>query len=172
MAPGLIQLGEAFCGTGPEAAHVNTVLGPRDGAVGQAFATALATPRAGHVPFVVAAQPGIAVRPHTLFVNKATIADDDQAHLAWGPAQAGVAAGVLDALDDGTIPASSALELVCIAAVWIAPDAREPDAVFAFNREATAGSLRNGAHDRPTLDDVLAVREQLFNAYWIAPALR
>ncbi len=172
MAAELIQLGEAFAGAGPEAAHVNTVLGERGGIVGHAWATALATPRAGHVPFVVAAQPGLAVRPHTLFVNKATITTDSEAALAWGPAQAGVAAGVLDAVADGTIAAARALELVCIAAVWIGPAAADADAVFAFNREATATSLRNGVEDLPGVDEVLAVREQLVNAYWIAPSLR
>lgn len=172
MAADLIQLGEAFAGAGPEAAHLNTLLGARDGVVGQAFATALATPRAGHVAFVVAAQPGLAVRPHTLFVNKSTITTDAQAALAWGPAQAGVAAGVLDAVADGTIPPALAEELVCIAAVWVAPKAADADAVFASNREATAQSLRNGAGNRPSLGEVLAVRDEPFNAYWLPPSLR
>jgi len=48
-----LQLGEAFVGEGPNAAHVNTVLGGRDGSVGTAWATALATPSQGHAPFVV-----------------------------------------------------------------------------------------------------------------------
>ena len=37
-----MQLGEAFVGEGANAAHVNTVLGGRDGSVGTAWATALA----------------------------------------------------------------------------------------------------------------------------------
>ncbi len=38
-------IGESFVGEGAEAAHVNTVLGHRDGPVGVAWATALATLR-------------------------------------------------------------------------------------------------------------------------------
>ena len=68
-----MQLGESFVGNGAEAAHVNTVLGEREGPVGQAWATALATPSAGHAPFVVVLQPGLPVVPFTLFVNKARI---------------------------------------------------------------------------------------------------
>src|SRR5271167_2207755 len=103
MADFVTQVGESFVGSGPEAAHLNTVLGEKGGPVETAWATALATPRAGHAAFVVAAQPGIAVKPMTLFVNKATIDSDEHAALTWGAAQAGVASGVLDAVADGTI---------------------------------------------------------------------
>ena len=46
-----MQIGEAFVGKGVNAAHVNTILGAREGPVGTAWATALATPSAGHAPF-------------------------------------------------------------------------------------------------------------------------
>ena len=68
-----LLIGESFVGDGADAAHVNVVLGPRDGPAGAAWATALATPRAGHVPFVAIVRPGLAVQPPTLFVNKAAI---------------------------------------------------------------------------------------------------
>jgi 5,6,7,8-tetrahydromethanopterin hydro-lyase len=172
VAGHVIQIGEAFVGTGAEAAHVNTVLGERDGPVGVAWATALATPREGHVAFVVAAQPGLAVQPMTLFVNKATIAGDAHAALTWGPAQAGVASGVLDAVADGTVPATRAEDLVCIAAVWLAKGAVDADAVYEFNRAATAESLRNGSLSLPSVGDVLAVRDEPFNGYWLPPSMR
>ena len=94
-------IGESFIGDGVDAAHVNIVLGPRDGPAGTARAAALATPRAGHVPFVAVVQPGLAVQPPTLFVNKAAIEPGRHADLTWGAAQAGVAAGVADAVADG-----------------------------------------------------------------------
>ena len=172
MAAFLTQLGEAFAGTGPEAAHVNTVLGARGGPVETAWVTALATPRKGHVAFVVAAQPGLAVKPMTLFVNKATIVSGEHASVTWGPAQAGVASGVLDAVADGTVAASSVDDLVLIVAVWCAPEAHDADAVYAFNRVATRDALRNGALGLPGVGDVLAVREEPFNGYWLPPTLR
>jgi len=43
-----IQIGEGFVGSGPNAAHTNTVLGTRSGPVGVAWASALATPSTGH----------------------------------------------------------------------------------------------------------------------------
>ena len=66
-----MQIGEAFVGEGPEAAHVNTVLGHRVGPAGTAWATALATPSSGHAPFVAVLRPGVPAQPMTLFVNKA-----------------------------------------------------------------------------------------------------
>ena len=86
-----MELGESFVGSGAEAAHVNTMLGKKDGPVGHAWAAGLASPSAGHAPFVAVLQPGLPVKPFTLFVNKATIAGDDHARMTWGPAQAGVA---------------------------------------------------------------------------------
>jgi 5,6,7,8-tetrahydromethanopterin hydro-lyase len=168
----LTQLGEAFVGTGAEAAHVNTVLGAKGGPVETAWVTALATPREGHVAFVVAAQPGLAVKPMTLFVNKATIASDAHAQLTWGPAQAGVASGVLDAVVDGTVAAAGVEELVLVVAVWVAAAAVEPDAVYQFNRAATRDALRAGALRQPSVGDVLAVRDEPFNGYWLPESLR
>ena len=101
-----LLIGESFVGDGADAAHVNVVLGPRDGPAGTAWATALATPRAGHVPFVAVMQPGLAVQPPTLFVNKAAIEPGRHADLTWGAAQAGVAAGVADAVAEGCIAAA------------------------------------------------------------------
>lgn len=161
-----MEIGESFVGSGGEAAHLNTVLGPRNGPVGQAWATALATPSAGHAPFVVVLQPGLPVLPFTLFVNKARIDGDDHARLTWGPAQAGVAAGVADAVAAGTIDEAGADEIVVIAAVWVDPKARDADLVFANNREATAGALALGRAGLPAVADVIAQRESAWNPFY------
>src|SRR6185312_5045858 len=101
-------IGESYIGEGAEAAHVNTVLGERAGPVGVAWATALATPSAGHTPFVAVVIPGIPVKPMTLFVNKAPIAGDEHGTLTWGAAQAGVAGGVADAVSEGILSETDA----------------------------------------------------------------
>jgi 5,6,7,8-tetrahydromethanopterin hydro-lyase len=162
----VMELGESFVGTGAEAAHVNTVLGDRDGPVGHAWATALATPREGHAGFVAVLQPGLPVQPFTLFVNKATIDGDEHARMTWGPAQAGVAAGVADAVAAGTIDAADAGRLVLIAAVWVDPAARDADVVFANNRKATAGALALGAAALPGAAQVIALRDDAWNPFY------
>jgi 5,6,7,8-tetrahydromethanopterin hydro-lyase len=161
-----MEIGESFVGAGAEAAHINTVLGPREGPTGTAWATALASPSAGHTPFVVVLRPSLPVKPLTLFVNKAAIAGDEHARLTWGAAQAGVAGGVADALADGAIAAERADEWVLIAAVWVSPDARDADAVYRNNRAATRAALAAGRDRTPTLDDVLAARERPWNPFF------
>ena len=158
-----MQLGEAFVGEGPNAAHVNTVLGPRDGPVGAAWATALASPRTGHTPFVVVARPGLPVQPYTLFVNKATIAGDDHARLTWGAAQAGVAEGVLDALQAGFVPDPSGA--VLIVAVWVDPAAADGAEVRANNRQATRDAIERGVAGFPSVEEALAVRDDVWNPF-------
>ena len=163
-----MRIGESFVGEGANAAHVNTVLGDRDGPVGVAWATALATPRPGHTPFVAVVVPGTPVKPLTLFVNKATIDGAEHGTLTWGAAQAGVACGVADAVSEGIISEPDADRLVLIAAVWVNPAASDAGLVYANNRAATREALRAGATGRPALADVLAAREHPVNPFFTA----
>ena len=121
-------------------------------------------------PFVVVVRPGLPVVPFTLFVNKARIDGDDHGRLTWGPAQAGVAAGVADALAAGTIDGGTAGELALIVAVWVDPKARDEDLVFANNRDATAGALTLGRAGLPDPADVLAARDSVWNPFFRPPA--
>ena len=164
-----MRIGESFVGEGANAAHVNTVLGDRDGPVGVAWATALATPRPGHTPFVAVVVPGTPVKPLTLFVNKATIDGAEHGTLTWGAAQAGVACGVADAVSEGIISEADADRLVLIAAVWVNPAASDAGLVYANNRAATREALRAGATGRPALADVLSARAHPANPFFTAP---
>jgi 5,6,7,8-tetrahydromethanopterin hydro-lyase len=158
-----LQLGEAFVGDGPNAAHVNTVLGPRDGPVGTAWATALATPTVGHAPFVVVLHPGLPVKPFTLLVNKARIESDAHARMTWGPAQAGVASGVAEAVAQEIV---FDVEDVLIAAVWVDPAADDPETVFANNTRATLGALAMGQQGLPSSTDIEERRAEVWNPFF------
>jgi len=161
-----MEIGEAFIGEGADAAHVNTVLGPRSGPVGTAWATALATPSAGHTPFIAVVRPGLPAKPLTLFVNKAAIAGDVHANLTWGAAQAGVASGVADAVVDGVIARGEVDELALIAAVWVDPGARDAGAVYRNNRAATRAALASGRANEPSLETVLEARLAPHNPFF------
>jgi 5,6,7,8-tetrahydromethanopterin hydro-lyase len=160
------QIGEGFAGSGPNAAHVNTVLGLKGGPVETAWATALATPRQGHIPFVVVHRPNMPVKPATLFVNKADIRGDRHAGLTWGAAQAGVARGVLEAVADGVVPAGEVDDLVLVAAVWVDWAAEDEEEVYANNVSATRGALMAGADGRPRLEELLAVKDEPANPFF------
>ena len=159
-------MGEGFAGSGPSAAHVNTVLGRKGGPVETAWATALATPRQGHIPFVAVLRPNMPVKPATLFVNKADIRGDRHAELTWGAAQAGVAQGVLEAVADGTIPAGEVDDLVLIAAVWVDWAADDEEAIYSGNVEATREALAAGAEGRPAIEELLGLRGEPANPFF------
>jgi 5,6,7,8-tetrahydromethanopterin hydro-lyase len=162
------QIGEAFVGEGVNAAHINTVLGLKGGPVETAWATALATPRQGHASFVVAHQPSLAVKPLTLFVNKAEIRGDRHAELTWGAAQAGVARGVVQAVQDGILVRDHVDDLLLIAAVWVNWEADDEAAVYGNNAEATRSALEAGARGLPRLEELLGAGDP-WNAFFRPP---
>lgn len=160
------ELGESFVGEGANAAHVNTVLGALGGPVETAWATALASPSQGHTPFVTVLQPGLPVKPYTLFVNKAAIAGERHARLTWGAAQAGIAKGVADAVAARVIDPARVDDLVLIAAVWVDPAAERADLVFANNARAMHDALVAGRDRLPPLERVLAARDHPHNPFF------
>ena len=159
-------VGEGFAGGGQNAAHVNTVLGRKGGPVETAWATALATPREGHIPFVVVVRPSMPVKPATLFVNKATVEGDRHAALTWGGAQAGVARGVLTSVAEGVVAAEDVDDLLLIAAVWVDWTADDEETVYENNVQATSDALSSAAEGRPFLDELLAVRDEPENPFF------
>ena len=163
-----MQIGESFIGEGVNAAHINTVFGHREGPAGVAWATALATPSQGHVPFVTVLKPSLPVKPMTLFVTKAAPASDQHGLIIWGAAQAGVAGGVADAVAEGYIKKIDLDASCIIAAVWVNPSADDEDAVYRNNREATRNALMNGAKNLPSIDEVLDSRKLPHNPFYTA----
>jgi 5,6,7,8-tetrahydromethanopterin hydro-lyase len=145
---------------------VNTVLGRKGGPVETAWATALATPRQGHSAFVAVVRPNLPVKPATLFVNKADIRGDRHAALTWGAAQAGVAQGVLQAVADGVVQAADVDDLLLIAAVWVDWAAEDEDEVYRNNAQATRDALAAGRYGRPSLDELLAVKDDPRNPFF------
>jgi len=159
-------IGEAFAGSGPNAAHINVVIGRKGGPVETAWATALATPRTGYIPFLTVLRPNLPVKPMTLFVNKADLRGDTHSTLTWGPAQAGVAAGVTLAVAEGLIPAAEADEVLAIVAVWIDWAADDAALVFANNKVATHDAIAAAVRGEPAIGDVLAEVGHPWNAYY------
>ncbi|KQV06391.1 formaldehyde-activating enzyme [Leifsonia sp. Root112D2] len=170
MSTQALLIGESFIGDGVNAAHINVVFGHREGPAGLAWASALATPSAGHVPFVAVLRPSLPVKPLTLFVTKS--APESAAHglLIWGPAQAGVAAGVADALADGIISPEQADSHVVIAAVWVNPGANDAELVYTNNRESARTALENGVRHLPNTNDVIDARNSPSNPFYTPKA--
>jgi 5,6,7,8-tetrahydromethanopterin hydro-lyase len=144
------------------------VFGHREGPAGVAWATALATPSQGHVPFVAVLKPSLPTKPITLFVTKAAPASDNHGLMIWGAAQAGVASGVADAVAEGFIARANLDNSCIITAVWVNPDANDADEVYRNNRLATKNALANGSKNLPSIEEVLDNRALPHNPYYTA----
>ena len=162
-------IGESFVGEGVNAAHVNVVIGRKGGPVETAWTTALATPRMGHAPFVAVVRPGVPVLPFTLFVNKATMGEDSHVNLTFGAAQAGISGGVAGAVADGILPANEVRDLLCIAAVYVNPEADDERAVFENNRRSVREAIQAAVEETPTVEDVLALADAPSNPFFEGP---
>jgi 5,6,7,8-tetrahydromethanopterin hydro-lyase len=159
------QIGHGSAGRGADAVRVTTVLGVRDGSVGVAWATALATPSLGHSPFVVTAKPNLPVVPVTLLVPAVGLNDERHARLTYGAAQAGVAAAVHDLqMDD---PDG---DHCLIVSVWIDAAAEAEEVIFAHTRDAAMTALKQGAAGGPWHPNLVAV-ESPENEYFRRPGL-
>ena len=117
------------------------------------FAQAIAQPTQGFVPFVTVLRPNVMVKPATLFVNKAPVGQGLHADLTWGPAQAGVALGVHDAVLLGVLPPGTEDFWLIIAAVWVNRRARDAEAILRNNRAAMLDAIRRGARRWPGRGD-------------------
>src|SRR5712672_4804624 len=114
-----MYVGEALVGEGNEIAHIDLLIGDKDGPVGHAFANALARQSAGHSNLLAVLTPNLAVKPATVLVTKVTIKGAKQAVQMFGPAQAAVAKAVTDAVAEGIISKKQAEDFVCVCGVFI-----------------------------------------------------
>ena len=103
-----MYVGEALVGDGNEIAHIDLLIGSKDGPVGDAFANALARQSEGHSNLLAVLEPNLAVKPSTVMITKVTIKGMKQAVQMFGPAQRAVSMAVMDCVEDGTIPANEA----------------------------------------------------------------
>src|SRR3954468_986827 len=78
--------GESLVGEGNEVAHIDLLIGSKDGPAGQAFAAALLNQKEGHTNLLAVVAPNLPAKPDTLMANKVTIKGATQAVQMFGPA--------------------------------------------------------------------------------------
>src|SRR6188508_2996515 len=142
-------IGEALVGDGNEIAHIDLLIGSKDGPVGQAFANALARQSEGHSNLLAVITPNLAVKPSTVMVTKVTIKGAKQAVQMFGPAQAAVAKAVSDAVEQGVIPKSQAEDLVIVCGVFIHWEAKDNKKIYDYNYQATKMAIANAMKGKP-----------------------
>lgn len=151
-----MYIGEALAGDGNEIAHIDLLIGSKDGPVGIAFASALARQSAGHSNLLAVLTPNLAVKPATVMITKVTIKGAKQAVQMFGPAQAAVAKAVADAVGEGILPKDQCEDLVIVCGVFIHWEAEDNKKIYDYNYEATKQAIVNAMAGKPTADEMLA----------------
>ena len=157
-------IGEALIGEEPELAHVDLIIGEKEGPVGQAFATGMTQLSAGHTPLLSVIRPNLLTKPAALIVPKVTVKNMEQAARIFGPAQSAVAKAIADALGEGILPKEDVEDLVIVASVFIHPDAKDYNRIYRYNYGATKLALKRAMDGFPDVDTVLDEKDRSTHA--------
>ena len=155
-----MYIGEALAGDGNEIAHIDLLIGSKDGPVGTAFANALADQKQGHSNLLAVLTPNLICKPATVLITKVTIKGAGQAVQMFGPAQKAVAKAVADSVAAGVIPKGDADNLVIVAGVFIHPAAKDDTKIYQYNYEATKLSIQRAMKGEPKIDEILAQKDK------------
>ena len=152
-------IGEALVGDGNEVAHIDLLIGSKNGPVGMAFANALADQKAGHSNLLAVLTPNLLAKPATVLITKVTIKGAPQAVQMFGPAQAAVAKAVTDCVADGTISRQQVEDFVIVCGVFIHWQATDDGKIYQYNYEATKLAIKNAMTGEPKLSDITAKKD-------------
>jgi 5,6,7,8-tetrahydromethanopterin hydro-lyase len=140
-------------------AHIDLLIGPKDGPVGVAFANALSRQSEGHTNLLAVVTPNLVCKPATVMITKVTLKGSKQVLQMFGPAQAAVARAVVDSVVEGTIPKDKAEDYVIVCGVFIAPNANSNEKIYKYNYEATKLAIKNAMKKNPPIDEIIAKKQ-------------
>ena len=158
-------IGEALVGGGNEVAHIDLLIGNKEGPVGVAFANALSRQSQGHSNLLAVLTPNLAVKPATVLITKVTIKGAKQAVQMFGPAQYGVAKAVQDSVAEGIIPANEADDVYVTVGVFIHWEAADDAKIQDFNYRATKESIARAVAGKPTAAEATAQRNSVSHPF-------
>jgi 5,6,7,8-tetrahydromethanopterin hydro-lyase len=140
-------------------AHIDLLIGPKDGPVGTAFANALANQSAGHTNLLAVISPNIPAKPQTVMITKVTMKGSKQVMQMFGPAQAAAARAVVDSVVEGILPKDKAEEWVIVCGVFIAGSANDNKKIYKNNYAAVKLAIKNAMRMSPSIDEIIKSKE-------------
>jgi formaldehyde-activating enzyme len=150
-------------------AHIDLLVGTKNGPVAEAFTRAKATPTPGHEPLLAILEPNLSVKPITLIVPTVTITGMRQASIVYGPAQTAVAKAVIDSVADGTIPKEAVEELIIIVNVFVHPSAVDRQRIYINNYKAMRHAVRKALENRPSMDELIENKDRSKHPFKYTP---
>ncbi|MGA2680274.1 MAG: bifunctional 5,6,7,8-tetrahydromethanopterin hydro-lyase/3-hexulose-6-phosphate synthase [Candidatus Bathyarchaeia archaeon] len=153
-------IGESLVGEGNEVAHIDLMIGDKDGPVGQAFANGMTNLSAGHTPLLAVIRPNLPPKPHTLIVPKVTVKNMEDTGKIFGPAQAAVAKAIADSTEEGIIPREHLDDWVIICSVFIHPQAADYRRIYQYNYGATKMALQRALKKYPSYEKIIYEKDR------------
>ncbi len=156
----MFQVGEALVGEEPEVAHIDLVIGDKDGPAGESFLNGMTNPSQGHSPLLGVIRPNLPTKPSTLIVPKVTARDMEDSEKIFGPAQEAISKAIADSVEEGVIPEDEVEDKVVIVSVFIHPSAGDYQKIYRYNYGATKLALKRALNNFPSSEKVLEEKDR------------
>ena len=154
MAKSDYFIGEALLGAEENLAHIDLIIGSKDGPVGISFANALSSPSIGHGGLLACIRPNLLTKPISLVIPKVTVSKMEEANKIFGPAQAAVAKAIADAVEENIIPMNKLDEWLLIVSVFIHPEAKDYRKIYQYNYSATKLAIKRALKNYPPIEKI------------------
>lgn len=157
-------VGEGFAGPPfSEVAHIDLLLGKKEGPVGRALERARGEPRAGHELVI------ICENPLTMMVPTVTVRGKKARQLVYQEAAGGIGLAIEHAIAKHNLPSEILDEICLIANVFVHPAASIRQRVKINNYKAMRGAIRKALEGRPTLQDLIREKDAARHPFRYAP---
>ena len=157
-------VGEALVGDGAELAHIDLLMGDKNGPIGTAFANAISQLSIGHTPLLAVVRPNLLTKPVTLVIPKVTLKDMHQVNEMFGPVQAAVAKAVADSVEEGVFGDVDLEETVILCSAFVHPEAKDYNKIYRFNYGATKLSIARALDKFPDKKTLIHEKDRAAHA--------
>ena len=157
-------VGEALIGDGAEVAHIDLLMGDKEGPIGTAFAHAVSQLSAGHTPLLAVIRPNLLTKPVTLVIPKVTLKTMTQVNEMFGPVQAAVAKAVADCVEEGVFAAVDIENVVILASAFVHPDAMDYNKIYRYNYGATKLAIHRALEKFPDAKTLVYEKDRAAHA--------
>ena len=157
-------IGEALIGDGAEVAHIDLLMGDKEGPIGTAFAHAVSQLSAGHTPLLAVIRPNLLTKPVTLVIPKVTLKTMTQVNEMFGPVQAAVAKAVADCVEEGVFADVDIENVVILASAFVHPDALDYNKIYRYNYGATKLAIHRALEKFPDAKTLVYEKDRAAHA--------
>jgi bifunctional enzyme Fae/Hps len=157
-------VGEALIGDGAEVAHIDLLMGDKEGPIGTAFAHAVSQLSAGHTPLLAVIRPNLLTKPVTLVIPKVTLKTMTQVNEMFGPVQAAVAKAVADCVEEGVFSEVDIEKVVILVSAFVHPDAVDYNKIYRYNYGATKLAIHRALEMFPDVKTLIFEKDRAAHA--------